>query len=1018
VPGTTTTYTIVVSNTGPMAAAAVAVTDNLTGSFSADTWSAAVTGGASVGQASGTGNISTIVNVPVGGTITFTLTATVSSSATGTLTNTAMVSSPGGSTPDATPTNNTATATTPLTPQDDLAVTQQAPSDGMEGQYLSYTINVTNNGPSDATGVLLADAVPAGGTFVPALSSSGYNTATGQFSLGTVAAGATVQVTFTVLAGEGTTSNTASVSSAVTDTNASNNSSTAPSVTVTDPPVLMEGGFSILAVEGTGTGLQTLATFADPGGAEGTSHYSATVNWGDGTPLDSNTIITFSAGTFTVQGHHTYAEESGPEHAGSNPYTITVTVHHDQAPDASATSAASVTDPSVVVVGGYKLGAVEGKDTGTVTVARFSDPGGNEPVGDYSASIDWGDGTPQDSNAVISFSNGMYTVKGHHVYEESPASAPYTILVIVHHEGAFDSPAAQSTASVSDPAVVASSGFNFTVPRGSSFGPQTVAVFTDPAGPEVVGDYSATINWGDGTPADNSGVIVQSGNTFSVLGSHTYAQASGANPYTIQVVVHHEQAPDSAPVTSKATVTDQQISVTGATTTIKVAEGGDSGLQTVATFADPSGPGESNYTATVNWGDGTTTTATLANGGIVRLGAPKGIATFAVRAHHAFVTSGSLTPKVTVQHGKLPAVVIFDTAVVSADAVIAGTKGNDVLVLSSTGTAGTVSYTLDGSKAVKLSNVRSFTFNGLAGNDSLSVDLSHGVPMLAGNIVFNGAAGSNTLTINAAGRATRSQTGHIGIVGAGLAEQVILYTGVTSLNLNNAGSVNALGGADTADRTSAFKGLTADERFVQALYLDAIGKPGTKAQLDGWVKAMHAPGGSQSSVALAIEQSRDAREHLVRSWYVSYMGRPAINNEELSWVNLLMTGVSEEQALSQFLSDPARQEFYDRAQGLFSTGTADQRYVQALVVVLLDRQATSAEVSNFTSQLGKVGRQGVALAILTQSGFRQHQFEGYVDALLHRPAGKTELNNLVFGNLDFLHARVQIESTSEFYKKG
>src|SRR5262249_25813871 len=146
----------------------------------------------------------------------------------------------------------------------------------------------------------------------------------------------------------------------------------------------------------------------------------------------------------------------------------------------------------------------------------------------------------------------------------------------------------------------------------------------------------------------------------------------------------------------------------------------------------------------------------LANGGIVRLGAPKGIAKFAVVAHHAFVTSGSLTPKVTVQHGKLPGVAIFDTAVVSADAVIGGSKGNDVVVLSSTGIAGTVSYTLNGA-AVKLSNVRSFTFNGLAGNDSFSVDLSHGVPMLPGNITFNGAAGTNSLIINAGGRATRSQ---------------------------------------------------------------------------------------------------------------------------------------------------------------------------------------------------------------------------------------------------------------------
>ena len=41
------------------------------------------------------------------------------------------------------------------------------------------------------------------------------------------------------------------------------------------------------AVEGTDSGLQTLATFTDPGGAELPSDCSATISWGDGSPADN-----------------------------------------------------------------------------------------------------------------------------------------------------------------------------------------------------------------------------------------------------------------------------------------------------------------------------------------------------------------------------------------------------------------------------------------------------------------------------------------------------------------------------------------------------------------------------------------------------------------------------------------------------------------------------------------------------------------------------------------------------------
>jgi len=47
--------------------------------------------------------------------------------------------------------------------------------------------------------------------------------------------------------------------------------------------------------------------------------------------------------------------------------------------------------------------------------------------------------------------------------------------------------------------------------------------FTDPGGPEATGNYSALIDWGDGS--SSTGVIAPSGATsFGVIGNHFYAE--------------------------------------------------------------------------------------------------------------------------------------------------------------------------------------------------------------------------------------------------------------------------------------------------------------------------------------------------------------------------------------------------------------------------------------------------------------------------------------------------------------
>ena len=89
----------------------------------------------------------------------------------GTITNTAVIA---GNEPETTLTNNTSSASTQINPLVDLAIVKTAaPSPVTAGNQLTYTLTANNNGPSDATGVSIADTLPAGVTYVSASSSQG-----------------------------------------------------------------------------------------------------------------------------------------------------------------------------------------------------------------------------------------------------------------------------------------------------------------------------------------------------------------------------------------------------------------------------------------------------------------------------------------------------------------------------------------------------------------------------------------------------------------------------------------------------------------------------------------------------------------------------------------------------------------------------------------------------------------------------------------------------------------------------
>lgn len=166
------TWSTTISNAGPSTATNVVVRDILPAqvtvvsvSSTAGTCTAGVPGSPSQPTTCSIGN------VVAGGSQTMTVVATINSSFTGSMHNDATVSS---TTADPNLGNNNDTVTTQVGTQADLSVTStDSPDPVFAGRPLTYTVRVSNAGPSTATGVKLVDVLPGAVDFTSATVTTG-----------------------------------------------------------------------------------------------------------------------------------------------------------------------------------------------------------------------------------------------------------------------------------------------------------------------------------------------------------------------------------------------------------------------------------------------------------------------------------------------------------------------------------------------------------------------------------------------------------------------------------------------------------------------------------------------------------------------------------------------------------------------------------------------------------------------------------------------------------------------------
>jgi hypothetical protein len=389
------------------------------------------------------------------------------------------------------------------------------------------------------------------------------------------------------------------------------------SITITDSPVVGQTQ-PFTAVEGQSTGLFVLATFTDPNTLATVADLNATLavgGWGDGSPppAPNSPLVIQQIGVtpllpatptsgdpiFEVLGIHTYAEET----PAGLPDTLSVIITTLGGATTTLTSppggGVTVLDAPLTSSNGTEITGIEGNTTGTVLLGTFTDANQGSTVADFttlpgSTVVNWGDHSPAqtltaaDLTAVGSPDGVIYTVKASHIYAEEGTYA-YTVTVtddggsVTTFSGSAIIADADLVPSATQPTVDTTEATIFPVPV---FSPTlfngAVASFTDdnPTGP--ISDFTATVDWGDGTPL-TAGTVTQPGGVgtaFIIIGHHTYA-ASGvttgtgtSGTYPIQVFVV-DTGGSRLTVDNTATVADVSIPLSGQLNPVS-----DSGLST------------------------------------------------------------------------------------------------------------------------------------------------------------------------------------------------------------------------------------------------------------------------------------------------------------------------------------------------------------------------------------------------------------------------------------------------------
>ncbi len=367
---------------------------------------------------------------------------------------------------------------------------------------------------------------------------------------------------------------------------------------IVDAPLSNPTAINVTGIEGQALANVPLATFDDLNHFASVSDYNATIDWGDGTPLDRNTVVSIVGDAFLgftprtivqVSGNHTYAEE------GTYKIVVTILDIDNPANTLNASPVATINDaplssigaPSIPGQAGVALSVTNG---GVPDLATFTDANPLVTVADFPANsiiVDWGDGTSSLGKVLaLGFNPGTtFLVSGDHTYANP---GDYQIEVEINDVGGSTTLALSEaivTRQFPPPVPFFKIPFPLTATEGLAFaGIVPLVIFVDSSRNSVVGDFNAQINFGDGSSAqgkiEDAGGDTEGEDYYVFTSPHTYDE-EGTYDLTVTVTVYDDG--DSVSETQPITVDDAPLKVIGATADLPEDVSGD---EVVGTFTD------------------------------------------------------------------------------------------------------------------------------------------------------------------------------------------------------------------------------------------------------------------------------------------------------------------------------------------------------------------------------------------------------------------------------------------------
>ena len=322
--------------------------------------------------------------------------------------------------------------------------------------------------------------------------------------------------------------------------------------------VVLDAGLSpgtataVAATAGTLVTGAPLVTFTDGAAPLPANDYSATIDWGDGTPLSGGTI-SVSGTTFTVAGSHNFAQPSTGQPGGVYTLTVEIVGNGQQMSESTTATVDGLTYgfqiPVILPIALAPVQVAAGTPTSGLGMGPFQASPLPDPTA-YSAVVDWGDGSPPTAATIEATGSGALEAEtSGHTYA---AAGDYTVTTTIRDTQGFVVGTGTQVIYVFDPTAVPTPSLTATadIPTGSlTVAEITVEPFVviEPAFEAAAASavaltdnlqstyYTAVVDWGDGSPPVAASFTPLTPYVTGVTTSgHTYAQAGA---YTLTVTV-------------------------------------------------------------------------------------------------------------------------------------------------------------------------------------------------------------------------------------------------------------------------------------------------------------------------------------------------------------------------------------------------------------------------------------------------------------------------------------------------